>query len=82
VKDTSRRARAQRYLRENKDPPQVFAASCARYFGAELNDQSLTPVTIRASARFGSGIGSAAHLRSHSPLPSKIHRKPSSSNIK
>jgi len=34
---------AQRYLRATKDPRQVVADAHARYFGAELNDQSLTP---------------------------------------
>lgn len=34
---------ARRYLRATKDPRQVVADAHARYFGAELNDQSLTP---------------------------------------
>jgi uncharacterized protein YbjT (DUF2867 family) len=34
---------ARRYLRETKDPRQVVADAHARYFGTELNDQSLTP---------------------------------------
>ena len=34
---------ARRYLRETKDPRQVVADVHARYFGTELNDQSLTP---------------------------------------
>jgi uncharacterized protein YbjT (DUF2867 family) len=34
---------ARRYLRATKDPRQVVADVHARYFGAELNDQSLTP---------------------------------------
>lgn len=34
---------ARRYLRATKDPRQVVADTHARYFGAEINDQSLTP---------------------------------------
>ena len=34
---------ARRYLRATKDPRQVVADVHARYFGTELNDQSLTP---------------------------------------
>ena len=34
---------ARRYLRATKDPRKVVADAHARYFGAELNDQSLTP---------------------------------------
>ena len=34
---------ARRYLRATKDPRQVVADVHARYFGAEINDQSLTP---------------------------------------
>jgi len=34
---------ARRYLRAAKDPRQVVADAHARYFGTELNDQSLTP---------------------------------------
>lgn len=34
---------ARRYLRATKDPRQVVADPHARYFGTELNDQSLTP---------------------------------------
>jgi uncharacterized protein YbjT (DUF2867 family) len=34
---------ARRYLRATKDPRQVVADAHARYFGAELNDQALTP---------------------------------------
>jgi uncharacterized protein YbjT (DUF2867 family) len=34
---------ARRYLRATKDPRQVVADVHARYFGAALNDQSLTP---------------------------------------
>ena len=73
---------ARRYLRETKDPRQVVADVHARYFGTELNDQSLTPVIIRASARSASMIGSATHWRSDSPLPPKLGRKPTSSNTK
>ena len=40
-----------RYLRETKDPRQVVADDHARYFGTELNDQSLTP---GANPRLGS----------------------------
>ena len=32
-----------RFLRATKDPRQVVTDVHARYFGAELNDQSLTP---------------------------------------
>jgi len=32
-----------RYFRANQDPRQVVADAHARYFGAEINDQSLTP---------------------------------------
>jgi uncharacterized protein YbjT (DUF2867 family) len=34
---------ARRYLKATKDPRQVVADTHARYFGAEINDQSLTP---------------------------------------
>ncbi|MGE0850619.1 MAG: SDR family oxidoreductase [Hyphomicrobiaceae bacterium] len=34
---------ARRYLNATKDPRQVVADTHARYFGAEINDQSLTP---------------------------------------
>jgi len=34
---------ARRYLRATNDPRQVVADVHARYFGTELNDQSLTP---------------------------------------
>ena len=34
---------ARRYLRATKDPRQVVADAHVRYFGTELNDQSLTP---------------------------------------
>ena len=34
---------ARRYLRTTNDPRQVVADAHARYFGTELNDQSLTP---------------------------------------
>ena len=34
---------ARRYLRATKDPRQVVADVHARYFGTEINDQSLTP---------------------------------------
>jgi uncharacterized protein YbjT (DUF2867 family) len=34
---------ARRYLKQTKDPRQVVADAHARYFGTELNDQSLTP---------------------------------------
>ena len=34
---------ARRYLNANQDPRQVVADANARYFGAEINDQSLTP---------------------------------------
>ena len=34
---------ARRYLRATKDARQVVADAHARYFGTELNDQSLTP---------------------------------------
>jgi uncharacterized protein YbjT (DUF2867 family) len=42
---------ARRYLRATKDPRQVVADAHARYFGAEINDQSLTPGD---NPRFGS----------------------------
>jgi uncharacterized protein YbjT (DUF2867 family) len=42
---------ARRYLRETKDPRQVVADVHARYFGTELDDQSLTPGD---NARLGS----------------------------
>ena len=58
--------RAWRYLRAIKDARQVVADAHARYFGAELNDQSLTPTARRASR-----IGSAARWRSDNPLPPK-----------
>ena len=32
-----------RFLRAKKDPREVIADVHARYFGSELNDQSLTP---------------------------------------
>jgi uncharacterized protein YbjT (DUF2867 family) len=34
---------ARRYLSANQDQRQVVADAHARYFGAEINDQSLTP---------------------------------------
>jgi uncharacterized protein YbjT (DUF2867 family) len=42
---------ARRYLRANRDPRQVVADAHARYFGTELDDQSLTP---GANPRLGS----------------------------
>ena len=31
------------YLRETKDPRRIVSDPAARYFGAELNDQTLVP---------------------------------------
>jgi hypothetical protein len=33
----------QQYLTKNQDPRQVVADAHARYYGAEINDQSLVP---------------------------------------
>ncbi len=52
-----------RFLSAKKDPREVVADVHARYYGAEINDQSLTPtagVTPRIGAtRFGDWLGRA-----------------------
>ena len=58
---------AQRLLSARDDPRQVTADVHARYFGAKLEDRSLTPATTHASPRPASRTGSASQPPSPDP---------------
>jgi hypothetical protein len=47
-----------RFLGATKDPREVITDVDARYYGLVVNDESLTPALIRASARLLSRTGS------------------------
>ena len=65
---------ARRVLEASDDHRQVTADVHARYFGAELDDRSLTPATTHASPRPVSRTGSASP--STSPNPKGVSREP------
>jgi hypothetical protein len=59
------------YLAAKGDKRQIVADVHARYFGAELDDSSLMPGTIPASARPVSRTGSACRRGRRNFLPSQ-----------